>query len=82
MDQPYFFGEILLTVHIKNRAKQKQSHCLHFIMRLATVQCSTYKEWQSIDVLRHTASFLVRNFKASDAAIQKIIVLIQCMLFI
>lgn len=23
MDQPYFFGEILLTVHIRNRAKQK-----------------------------------------------------------
>lgn len=82
MDQPYFFGEILLTAHIRNCAKQKQSHCLDFVMRLATVQCSTYKEWQSMGLLRHTASFLVRNFKASDAAIQKIIVLIQCLLFI
>lgn len=44
-------------------------------MRLATVQFSTYKEWQKMELLRHTASFLLRNIKASDAAIQKITVL-------
>lgn len=44
-------------------------------MRLATVQCSTYKEWHNMELRRHAASFLLRNFKASDAAIRKIIVI-------
>lgn len=61
------------SLHIRNCAKQKQSHCLDFVMRLALVQCSTDKEWQSMNLLRHTESFLVRNFKATDVATQKII---------
>lgn len=82
MDQPYFFGEILLTVHIRNPAKQKQSHCLDFVMRLATVQCSTYKERQNMDLLRHPASSAVQNSKASDSAVQEITVIIRCTLFV
>lgn len=39
------------------------------------VQCSTDKEWHNTALLRHTASFLVWNFKPSDAAIRKIIVM-------
>lgn len=59
MDQPYFFGEILLTVHNGNRAKQQQSQWLDLVMRLAGIQGSTYKEWQNADPLRHAASVLV-----------------------
>lgn len=58
MDQPYFFGEILLTVHKGNRAKRQQSQQLDLVMRLAGIEGSTYKEWQNEDPLRHAASVL------------------------
>lgn len=80
MDQSYFFGEILLTVHIRNRAKQKQNHCLDLVMRLAPVQCSTYKGMAKHGYAASQCIFSGSEFQ-SDAAIQKIIVLIQCMLF-
>lgn len=68
MDQPYFFGEIFLTVHNRNCAKQKQSQWLDLVMRLATVQGSIYKEWQNSNSLHHPL--------ASDSAICQIIVLL------